>query len=113
MAGTPVAPGQDLLEQSCYANMAMATLERFRPALNLKGPAAIDQGCANDIPPTFHTALRSAQEKKIKWMMSQCYPFFGTFSDGSPLGCNAEVIIVMNNKPHSVPFSLNQQNMLL
>ena len=60
----------DVLEQSCHANMAMTTLERFRLALNVKWPAAIDLGCANDLPRTVGTALRSAQEKKIKWMMS-------------------------------------------
>ena len=39
-------------------------------------------------------ALKSKQEKELKYIMSPCYQLFGTVSYGSPLGVNAEVLMV-------------------
>lgn len=84
----------NVLEHACYANMAMNQLERFKGALNLKGSPGLSIGSAYDLPRTVGEALRNVQRKSIRWIMSDCYRHFGTISDGSPLGANAEVIIV-------------------
>ena len=83
-----------VLEYACRANMLIGELEVFKPALGLKGPAPLVIGSANDLPRLVGKALRSAQCKKLKWIMSQCYPLYGTISDGSPLGANAEALMV-------------------
>jgi len=84
----------DVLEKACFANMSMGQLGRFKPGLDLKESDALNIGCAQDLPRTVGKALKNAQEKKLKWIMSQCYPIFGTTSDGSPLGANAEALQV-------------------
>ena len=72
--------------------------------MNLKGPPGIDLGNANDLPRTIGQALRTLQEKKLRYVMTQCYPQYGTKTDGSPLGCNAEVLSVrmVDTKDHSI-----------
>jgi len=99
LAGTSLSTAKikyrvSVLEHACLANMSMGQLERFQPALNLKGSPALDIGCAHDLPRTIGKALRKAQEKKMKWVMENCYATYSTTSDGSPLGANAEAIIV-------------------
>jgi hypothetical protein len=84
----------DILEHAYSANMSMGQLNKFKPALDAKGTSSLSIGDANDLPRTVGAALRNAQKMKIKWIMADCHPLFCTISDGSPLGCNAEALMV-------------------
>ena len=83
-----------VLDHAFRANLSMGQLHNFRDALDLKGSPALTIGTANDLPRLVGSALRSAQLKKMKWIMTQCYKEFGTIADGSPLGANAEALMV-------------------
>ena len=75
--------------------MSVGQLNNFKGALDLKGSSRLNIGCAHDIPAcTVGKALRLAQEKKLKWIINQCYSCFETYFDDSPLGCNAEAIAI-------------------
>ena len=72
--------------------MSMGQLNNFKGALDLKGSPGLNIGSARDLPRTVGKALRGAQEKKLRWIIGQCYSCYGNYSDGSPLGYNAEAI---------------------
>jgi hypothetical protein len=61
----------EVLELAFRANMSMGQLQKFRPALDLKGPTTLGIGSAKDLPRLVGSALRSAQRMKMKWIMSQ------------------------------------------
>ena len=48
--------------------------------------------------------MRDLQEKKLRYIMTGCYSHYGTKTDGSPLGCNAEVLSVrmVDTRDHSI-----------
>ena len=75
-------------------NMPATMLNGFKEALDLKGSSLLSIGDARDLSRTIGSALRHKQLRQIRWIMTRCYPAFATCSDGSPLGANAEVLIV-------------------
>ena len=84
----------EVLEHACAANITMGQLNKFKGALDAKGHSNLSIGNARDLFRTVGPALKSAQKKKIKWLIEECYPFFGTITDGSPLGFNAEALML-------------------
>ena len=75
-------------------NMPSTMLNGFKEALDLKGSPMLRMGDARDLSRTVGSALRQKQLRQMQWIMGQCCPAFATCSDGSPLGANAEVLIV-------------------
>ena len=76
------------------SNMSDSMLETFKEALDLKGNPNLNLGNVRDLPRTIGRSLRKKQLKKIKWILDGCYSAFVSISDGSPLGANAEAIIL-------------------
>eukprot|EP00956_Cyclotella_meneghiniana_P038233 scaffold150619_cov36-Cyclotella_meneghiniana.AAC.2 len=84
----------EVLESAFMANMTMGQLNKFKGALDAKGHSNLSIGDARDLFRMVGPALKNAQKKKIKWLIEECYPFFGTVTDGSPLGFNAEALML-------------------
>lgn len=94
----------DVLEHTYKANMTVRQLELMKPAMELHNPPAMTVGCAKDLPRTVGSALTKALVSKLCWLIDQCYPHFGVIADGSPLGVNAEAIIIrlLRMKDHQI-----------
>ena len=84
----------DVLYHACFANLGMRTLQRFRPALDLKGPAYLKIGNAHELPSRVANTLLITERKKLKWIISKCHKHFDVIFDGSPLGENAEAVMI-------------------
>ncbi|GFH49215.1 hypothetical protein CTEN210_05691 [Chaetoceros tenuissimus] len=99
LAGLTVDKVVDKFRMQVYeihlnSNMSDSMLETFKEALDLKGNPNLNLGNVKDLPRLIGKSLREKQLKKIKWTLDGCYPAFVSISDGSPLGANAEAIIL-------------------
>ena len=90
--------GEDIQDEyiriSLSANILLSQLDRLRPALDLKGPKALSVGNARDLFCTVGVALKTKQHLKLKWLMDCCHDNFSCTIDGSPIGVNAECVII-------------------
>ena len=84
----------NVLEISLSANISMSQLDRLRPALDLKGPKALSVRNARDLFCTDGVALKTKQHLKLKWLIDCCHDNFSCTIDGSPIGVNAECVII-------------------
>ena len=62
--------------------------------MDLKGPKALSVGNARDLFCTVGVALKTKQHLKLKWLMDCCHDNFSCTIDGSPIGVNAECVII-------------------
>ena len=81
-----------VFETALCAKLSMGMLERFKPDLVLNGSMHI--GNAKDLPRTLVSAVVSKELTMIGMMLNECYPYFSTFSDGSPVGADTGFFIV-------------------
>ena len=91
-----------VFQYAIYANLSMGMLERFKPALRLNGSMSI--GNATDLPRMLSSAVIEKEISKLKMILDECYPFFSTVSDGSPVGADAKCLIVraVDRKTHCI-----------
>ena len=83
-----------VLDHTCKYVMSFGQLEKFKGAFDFKISPGIHVWYSTDPMRTVGMALEREQEQELKLIMSHCYQVFGTVSDRSPLGAEAEALIV-------------------
>jgi hypothetical protein len=75
-----------------YANMSMGMLDRFKSFADARAGPGLTMGAALDLPRTVGRALLDEEMEKLRCIMGKCFPQFGTISDGTPVGVEAEAV---------------------
>jgi hypothetical protein len=77
----------------CYfANMSLGMLDRFKSFAEMSAAPGLTIGAALDLPRTVGRALIDEEMEKLRDIMTKCFPQFGTISDGTPVGVEAEAV---------------------
>ena len=79
-----------VLDHACQANMSLGMLDRFKPFLDMVTEPGLTVGNTKDLVRTFAVPLLENQAKGLRLLLSTCYPEFGTISDATPVGAEAE-----------------------
>jgi len=84
------------LRMACKANLTMSALEAFKPFCDRYSGPDLTIGRAHDLPRTVLGALYRTEMSQMRQRISprNCYPEFGTISDATPLGVEAEAVKV-------------------
>jgi hypothetical protein len=82
----------EALRQCYYANMSFGMLNRFKLFADERAAPGLTIGSALDLPRTVGSALYEEEMQKLRDIMSKCFPQFGTISDGTPVGAEAEAV---------------------
>jgi hypothetical protein len=83
-----------MLKSAYESNMTMGTLEGIRPSIETNNKCGLTLGYAEDLPRAYATQLMQAEYERILNVLAQCFPDFGTISDGTPTFCKAEAVML-------------------
>jgi hypothetical protein len=85
----------NVLKHALRANMSMGQLKKFAPALQLHGSPGMTLGDVKNMFGDVGRAVVQYIKDERKKTMSDRYYSFVTVADGSPVGANAEAILVI------------------